>query len=141
MRLVDAHSDIEVIERRECVSLLKTQELGRIAFSAGGVVEILPVNYVVDGEAVVFATAPGAKLTYAEGRMVTFEVDDADAASRSGWSVIIHGDAHEVTSFDAPELLQRLRSLPPHPWAAGDRTHLVRVAARTITGRRIRPHE
>ncbi|MEY2425843.1 MAG: uncharacterized protein QOI61_1415 [Actinomycetota bacterium] len=131
-------SHIEFIERAECVRLLATQEVGRVAFAtAGGGADIFPVNYVLDGDAIVFATAAGSKLSSADRGTISFEVDSTDAATRSGWSVVIHGFSQEITNCDSPQVVERLRSLPLNPWAGGDRPHLVRISPRTITGRRI----
>lgn len=141
MRLLDSRTHIEIIDRDECIRLLATREVGRIGFVKGGAAEILPVNYARDGDAVVFATAPGAKLSSAERGTITFEVDNLDAGARSGWSVVIHGLAHEITSLDSPGLVDRLRALPLHPWAGGERPHLVRIAPRTVTGRRVGPQQ
>ena len=137
MRLVDRRTGIEVIDRDECVRLLATQEVGRIGFSTGTGADILPVNYVLDGDSVVFATAAGSKLHAAERGMVAFEVDDTDRVTRSGWSVVIHGRAHELTAYDAPDLVARLRALPLNPWAQGDKPNLVRITPQTMTGRRV----
>ena len=128
---------IETIERDECVRLLGTQDVGRIAFVNGGAPDVLPVNYAVDGDAIVFATAAGSKLWSAERGPVAFEVDWTDPATRTGWSVVVHGRAQEITEFDSPDVVRRIRQLPVHPWAGGDRPHLVRITAGTITGRRI----
>ena len=137
MRLVDSRSHIEVIDRDECVRLLRTQVVGRIAFVSGRDADVLPVNYALDGDAVVLATATGSKLWSAERGPVAFEVDDTDPATRSGWSVVVHGLAQEITELDAPGLVARLRALPLNPWAGGERPHLVRIAPQTITGRRV----
>ena len=137
MRLVDDQSRIEWLDRDDCVRLLATQQVGRLAFVVGGAPEVLPVNYVLDGEAVVFATAAGTKLSFAERGPVAFEVDDTDAATRVGWSVVVRGRAHVVTELDAPGTLERLRALPLSPWAGGERPHLVRIEPTAITGRRV----
>ncbi len=137
MRDVDSRSRMEIIDQDECLNLLNTQDVGRIAFVNGGAADVLPVNYVLDGDAVVFATATGTKLWSVQRGPVTFEVDHTEAATRSGWSVVIHGLAQEITPLDSPALVARLRALPLNSWA-GDKPHLVRIALRTITGRRIR---
>lgn len=139
MTLLDARTQIEIIDRAECLRLLATQEVGRIGFVNGATPEILPVNYALDGDAVVFASATGTKLWSAPRGTVSFEVDHLDAASRSGWSVVIHGVAQEITNLDSPGLVARVRALSLHPWAGGDRPHLIRIAPRTMTGRRVGP--
>lgn len=139
MRLLDPQTGIETLDRTTCMELLATQEIGRLGFLSGGSPEILPVNYALDGDAVVFATATGTKLWGATRSPVVFEVDDTDRATRSGWSVIIHGIAEEVTDLGAPALLERVRALHVHPWAPGEKAHLVRIAPRYLSGRRISP--
>jgi nitroimidazol reductase NimA-like FMN-containing flavoprotein (pyridoxamine 5'-phosphate oxidase superfamily) len=137
MEPVDTWTGIRWIEKVECLRLLATRQLGRLGFVLGGLPEVLPVNYVLDGEAVVFATAEGSKLRGVTRGPVVFEVDDTDAASRSGWSVIVHGLAEELTGFDSPALVDRVRALPIEPWAPGDKPHLVRIRPRSITGRAV----
>ena len=137
MRLADKHTGIEIIAREECLKLLAGEVVGRIGFVASGRAEVRPVNYVLDGEAIVFRTAAGSKLDGATLAPVVFEVDHIDRATRSGWSVIVHGLAQEVTSFDRVELRERVAALPVDPWAQGDKPHLVRVAPGSITGRRV----
>jgi uncharacterized protein len=68
------------------------------------------------------------------GGRVAFEVDRADAATRTGWSVLIRGEAIEVTD---PCELARLRELPLRPWAPGAKGHYVRILPATLSGRRI----
>ncbi|HZQ28319.1 MAG TPA: pyridoxamine 5'-phosphate oxidase family protein [Acidimicrobiales bacterium] len=136
MKTIDT-TGIEQIDRDECVRLLTSGEVGRFGFVSGGMPEILPVNYTMDGDAVVFATATGTKLWGATRGPVVFEIDGIDPTTRSGWSVVVHGLAMEVTDLEAPALIERVRALAPNPWAGGDRPHLVRIAPRTITGRRV----
>ena len=137
MKLIDTRTGIEVISTDECMRLLGTKQIGRFSFLSGGLPQIVPVNYVLDGDAVVFATAPGSKLWGATRSQVAFEVDHVDEAARAGWSVVIHGLAQEITDLDRPDLVARVRALPLQPWAGGDRPNLVRLAATTVTGRRV----
>jgi nitroimidazol reductase NimA-like FMN-containing flavoprotein (pyridoxamine 5'-phosphate oxidase superfamily) len=137
MRLADGRTGIEVVPSQECLQLLAGEVVGRIGFVDAGRAEVLPVNYVLDGEAVVFRTAAGSKLDGATRAPVVFEVDRIDRANRSGWSVIVHGRAHEVTAFDRVELRERVAALPVDPWAPGEKQHLVRIVPGSITGRRV----
>lgn len=137
MKLVDDHSGIEIIDRAECVRLLGEEVVGRLGFVHRGQPEVLPVNYVLDGDTVVFRTAEGTKLQGVARSPVVFEIDRVDRLTRSGWSVIIHGMAEEVTSLDSVALQERVNALAVDPWAPGEKAHLIRVVARTITGRRV----
>jgi len=62
------------------------------------------------------------------------EIDGADTAARTGWSVLVRGEAIEVTGTAE---LARLRKLPLDPWAPGARTHYGRILPAALTGRRI----
>ena len=96
---------------------------------------MFPVNYVLDRHTVVFRTGEGTKLHAASlGRRVSLEVDGTDPAARTGWSVVVRGEAAEVT--DRAEL-ERLRELPLRAWAPGARNRYVRILPSALTGRRI----
>ena len=61
---MDTSSDSPVTEltAEECWQLLASHEVGRLATTAGGVLDIFPITYVVDNESLVFRTGPGTKL-------------------------------------------------------------------------------
>jgi uncharacterized protein len=123
----------EELTKGECFELLAGEHLGRIALVDDQGPIILPVNFVVDRHTVVFRTGEGTKLDAAmRFRRVAFEVDGTDAATRTGWSVVVRGEAVEVTD---PAELARLRELPLYPWAPGARHRYVLPAV--LTGRRI----
>ncbi len=123
------------LSKSECFSLLARQYLGRVSFIDKYGPTVLPVNFLLDCHTVVFRTAEGAKLDAAlrHGR-VAFEVDDVEGSSHTGWSVLIRGEATEVTG---PRELARLRQLIPDPWAPGTRCRYVRILPAMLTGRRI----
>ena len=56
------NAGIDVIPYHECLELLKTEEVGRIAVVVEGRPEIFPVNYVLDGNGIMFRTDRGTKL-------------------------------------------------------------------------------
>ena len=135
MRLIDEHTGLDVLDREECLRLLASRHIGRVAFVDGARPTVLPVNYVLDGEAVVFRTDDGAKLASAlRGAQVAFQIDDADAVEHTGWSVLLSGRAEDVSD---PVELNRLRKLPLRPWAKGVKAHWVRIPAEHLTGRRL----
>lgn len=125
--------DVARLSTAECHELLATKSVGRLAYIARpGVPDIVPVNYVVDGNAVLVRSAPGPKLQAAErGEMLAFEVDEIDGATHTGWSVVVSGVGRRL----APE--EHDRSPEPGPWANGPRRHLLRIDLRRISGRRL----
>ena len=126
--------------RDECLELLATRSVGRVAVVRHVLPEpmpaILPVNYLLDGTGVVMRTAVSTVLADAAhtGAMVAFEADDLDEHARTGWSVTVTGPIQAVQ--DAQEV-ERARSLPVHPWAPGTRDMVIRIEAEYVSGRRI----
>ncbi|HSK90403.1 MAG TPA: pyridoxamine 5'-phosphate oxidase family protein [Euzebyales bacterium] len=117
-----------------CQALLRSCSLGRLAFIAGGRPRLVPLNYGVDGGDIVLRIERGALRDAVFEQHVTFEVDDHDPATASGWSVIVDGVAEEIWRTSE---LARVRSLGLRPWAPGNRDHYVRIAPTAISGRRI----
>ena len=134
-------AELEVLDAEECYRLLRTQQVGRIGLVARGNPLVLPVNYGLDGDVLVLRTGQGPLLEAADHANVAFEVDEFDAVSRSGWSVLVRGLAEEVTGAHREELVARTRASGVQPWAPGERGHWVRVIPQGISGRRIRPGE
>ena len=117
---------LEEIPRDECLKLLRTMSIGRIAVaSPGGPPLVVPINYAVDDGDVVFRTDPGTKLDLLRGLPVSFQVDLIDPFHRTGWSVLIQGIAVETVPAE----------VDPRPWADGPKRHWVRVTPGAITGR------
>jgi uncharacterized protein len=133
---------IEFIEmgREECLRLLvaSSGRVGRIAgITPGPEPMIRPVNYVFDdrSQSVLFRSALGSGLREAlSSGTAAFEIDGTDSVDRTGWSVIIVGEAEEVT--DQAEI-DRFEDFEIEPWAPGLRTHWVRIGATSASGRRI----
>ena len=128
---------IAELGRDESLRLLADHDVGRLVVVEEHRPLVFPVNYVLDGDAVVIRTGTGTKLYGATRSEVSFEVDDLDRATRTGWSVVLTGVAQEVTDLDRPDLVGRLRDISIEPWAPGDKPTLLRLAPATVTGRRI----
>lgn len=135
-KLATDRAGLEILHLGDCFLLLGSVPLGRIGFLAGGEVVILPVNFVVDGQDVVFRTSEGSKLSAVEvGHYVGFEADSYDLATGTGWSVVVNGLA-EVVDSDAEAA--RLDSLGLSTWGGGGSDRMwVRIRPTSITGRRI----
>jgi nitroimidazol reductase NimA-like FMN-containing flavoprotein (pyridoxamine 5'-phosphate oxidase superfamily) len=124
------------LTRDECVGLLRGGVVGRVAMATPVGPRIVPVNYAVHGDAVVFRTAPYSELgTYGWDTELAFEVDQLDYAKHQGWSVVVVGTAHVVE--DADEVADIRRLWDPRPWASGTRTLYVKLTWRQLTGRRL----
>lgn len=130
--------ELEKLPTRECLRLLRSRELGRVGFEFAKGPVILPVNYRVIANGIVFRAAPGTTLSAALTRArVAFEVDDADPSGRSGWSVLVVGQATELRDDKS---VRQAQQLGVSPWAPGEHDHFVVVPVDEISGRRfVRP--
>ena len=130
-------ASLEELERADCLELLATAAVGRVGLLVNGRPEVLPVNYALDGDTVVFRTAEGTVLNEASLSIVAFEVDHLDPADHSGWSVLLQGTAQEMSDAIDPTS-ERLRRLALITWAPGKRQRWFQVRPDKITGRRLR---
>ncbi len=121
---------------RQCLEFLASQRVGRAAFCTPIGPEIVPVNYAVVDDAVVFRTSPYSRLG-AHGRetRVAFEVDQIDASTRSGTSVVVHGRCSPVETSAEAQAIRMLHD--PDPWAEGSRWLYLKLSWTALTGRRI----
>ncbi|HLK01384.1 MAG TPA: pyridoxamine 5'-phosphate oxidase family protein [Streptosporangiaceae bacterium] len=134
---------IETLSERECLELVAGGEVGRIAFTGRYGPAVLPVNYKLTDGLIWFRTALHGVLDEDlrtgianADYVVAFEVDELDAARRVGWSVLIQGAAHPVSSDADRSAADRSGVVS---WAGGDRELFVRITPQRVTGRRIAP--
>ena len=117
-----------VLSDPECWDLLRTQPVGRIAWTGLQGVSVIPVNFVVAEGAIVLRTTPYSLLARdSADREVAFEVDWFDDETHEGWSVLLRGRCQRV--HRATER--------PEPWVTGARVLDLQVDVRSVSGRRI----
>lgn len=135
-KVTDRHG-LEILPLNQCLSLLRSRPLGRLAYHSAGSPVVVPVNHLVDGATVVLRTMAGGKLDAAlAGETVAFQLDDHDPARGTGWSVLVQGQAEVV---DDEELLSRYEE-KLDSWAVTDETEVswLRIIPDEVTGRRLR---
>jgi hypothetical protein len=133
---IDGRTGLKALDWDECLALLGRCSLGRVAVVIDGQPLIFPVNFALDGTAVVFRNDPGTKVYGARSHPVAFECDGTDAVYHTGWSVHATGDAIQVRD---PAERDRLGQLPLGPWCPGPKAIWLRIQPKTLTGRRIPP--
>jgi uncharacterized protein len=132
----DRHG-LEVLSLSQCLALLRSRPLGRIAYLEAGGPTVVPVNHVVDGSSVVLRSFSGGKLDKAVvGAPVAFQLDDHDPARGAGWSVLVRGRA--VLVEDPEEIARFSSSLESWAMSDDDDVSWIRVVAEEISGRRLR---
>lgn len=124
------------LTHQECVELLNAEVVGRVAVHTRIGTRIVPVNYSVVDDAIVWRIMPDSELaTHGPGVDGVFEVDHVDHDLRQGWSVIAYGVLEFVDDFT--EVLNVRDADDPAPWAAGLRPMYMRMRYKDLTGRRI----
>lgn len=127
-------AELRELSYAECRALLVRQQTGRVAVSTPDGPHIVPLNYSVVDEAIVFRTTPFSVLaTYGRNSKLAFEVDHFRDEKQLGWSVVVRGRADVVTD---PVELEHIRKVwPPYPWADGSRNLHFRLPWQELTGR------
>lgn len=124
------------LSEHECRAHLVDRQVGRAAVVAPDGPHIIPVNYAVVDEAIVFRTSPFSLLaTYGRDAVIAFEIDHFDEVSRQGWSVLARGRTDAV--LDSRQIDHIRRIWEPTPWAGGIRNLFLRLTIRELSGRRV----
>jgi nitroimidazol reductase NimA-like FMN-containing flavoprotein (pyridoxamine 5'-phosphate oxidase superfamily) len=125
--------DLEVLDRDECLRLLAGAQVGRLAFVLHGRPHIEVVNFAVHEDAILMRCAVGAK-TVAVGRgdRLALEADEIDLESHTGWNVTVSGRARLVPLARTGDFLPLVT-----PWAAGERSRVIRLLPDAVSGRRL----
>lgn len=119
-----------------CWRLLRASPVARLAVNVGGHPDIFPVNFVVDGDSIVFRTGAGTKLA---GAVLTgdvaLEIDGEQDGGQTVWSVVVKGHAREIVNMHER---YRVEELPLRPWVESEKPAFVRVEPNSVTGRHFR---
>ena len=118
----------------ECWRRLRQGHLGRLAMGHGPGIEIFPINYTADGQAVFVRTSVGTKTAMVGvSPWVGFEIDGLDGGWT--WSVVVKGPLRRLVSSADLEIAGELglRSAAP-----GVKDQLMSIDATSVTGRRFR---
>ena len=124
---------VATISVEECWELLEGQEFGRLAYRLVDEVHIVPINYLVDGRALLFRTASGNKLLAAALQSdVAFEIDWHDDVS--AWSVVARGHLRKLEEDEQ----HRINGLPFQSWVPTSKYDVVELVPEVVTGRAFR---
>jgi nitroimidazol reductase NimA-like FMN-containing flavoprotein (pyridoxamine 5'-phosphate oxidase superfamily) len=124
-------ASLDELTTQECYELLATVLVGRLAVAGDdGCPTVVPVNFVLDGESVVFRTDAGMKLHALRSGRASFQADHVDPHAGTGWSVLVRGAVHTATAWEVARL-------DLEPWAPGAKGTWFRLTPRFVTGRRL----
>jgi nitroimidazol reductase NimA-like FMN-containing flavoprotein (pyridoxamine 5'-phosphate oxidase superfamily) len=99
---------VDELSEAECRRLLATVPVGRVVYTEHALPAVLPVAFEVAADGRLVLRADGAAARALDGTVAAFQTDRLDPATRTGWSVLVHGRAEVV------------REEPAHAGRCGD---------------------
>lgn len=118
-----------ILSANQCWELLRADELGRLAFRLLDEVHLVPINYAVVEDKILFRTAEGDKLLGVTMHPeVVFEIDSHD--EESAHSVIVRGVARRLAEYEESQVEGLLRS-----WVNTPKYNVVEITPTEISGR------
>jgi len=94
-------SETVILSRQQCLARLSSRGVGRVGVSMDALPVILPVQFRVVDDSILFATTRNTRLdTATTGAVIAFQADAYDATDDVWWSVLLQGKA---TSVGEPE--------------------------------------
>ena len=125
----DPSGALEVIPWNECMELIATVPVGRLAVAEPfAPPDVFPMNFVIDAGSIVLRSDPGTKLDLLARGVASFQVDQIHTAHRTGWSVLVKGHVREIHPPDVAYV---------QSFVAGAKSHWIRLIPDEVTGRRI----
>lgn len=145
-----AGPEIRVLPRGDCETVLRRNQVGRIAYAFDRQVDILPIHFVYEDGWIYGRTSASAKVrSWQHSHWVAFEVDEVRALF--DWtSVVAHGSLHVLQPDLSPaeaaaweHAVTLLRRIVPETGTAHDpvpsRSVVFRIHAEQLDGRAATP--
>lgn len=124
---------ITVLSTAECWELLRSARFGRLAYRLGNEVNLVPVNFGVDGDRLLFRTAEGDKLLgVVMNPEVVFEIDEHD--DREAHSVVVRGTARRLEEDEE----HRADEIGLDSWLGTVKFNVVEIRPTSLSGRAFR---
>lgn len=121
------------LSKREIITLLESQFIGRIGCHVNGETYIVPVNYVYQNNGIYVQSGEGKKLDMLRANpQVCFQVDEIDSMFK--WkSVILWGNFEELNDMERQQVMQGLilRIMPNTNEAGRNAAHAINPQLRT----------
>ncbi|MGO4103681.1 pyridoxamine 5'-phosphate oxidase family protein [Leifsonia sp. YAF41] len=128
---MSAEEVVRDLEKEECWIYLSREDVGRLATSVDGKLDIFPVNYYADGSSILIRTAPGTTLlALTVHDTVAFEVDSH--TRDSAWSVVVHGRCRQL---ELQSEIDEADRTPLVSWLPTLKYRYVRLEPTDLTGR------
>lgn len=117
------------LSTEECWELLRADEFGRLAYRMSDEVHLVPINYAIDADTILFLTGEGNKLLGVTMHPeVVFEIDAYD--DERAHSVIVRGLARRLEEDEE----HRAENVPLRPWVSTPKYNVVEITPTQISG-------
>ncbi|MEO7589353.1 MAG: pyridoxamine 5'-phosphate oxidase family protein [Arachnia sp.] len=98
----DGDGYFTALDAPECRKLLASAVVGRVAWNSPEGINVLPVNYRLIGDNVVFHTSANGPLSaLLQTTRVAFQVDEFDAESAVGWTLLVRGNSAPALGLES----------------------------------------
>ena len=124
---------LEPMRPSECIKLIESGVVGRIAFNGADDLTVFPVNYCYVNDLIIFRTAADSAVAQYDLAPIAFELDFVDEGLRDGWSILVNGMVRPATGHEIEAALGRVE-----PWAGSTRETYIAIEPHRVSGRRIR---
>ena len=131
-----ARDEFTRLDRGESLRLLAGVPVGRLIFTVNALPVVRPMNFALADGLILLRTAAGTTVARkVDNAIVTFEADELDPATSSGWSITVTGRASLVAD---PAAIVGYQAVPLVPWAPGVRDQFVTITTELVEGLRVR---
>lgn len=134
-----AHEEQEErISPERCWALMDREGVGRLAALDGDRPLVAVVPFAVEHGDIVIGAKDGFGLSGLFGQQVAFEVDEVDADTKAGWSVVARGIAYDITDT-VDRRSERLQGVDVSCWCMDGIDGRIAIRPTDVTGRWLRP--
>jgi hypothetical protein len=133
-------STVRKLTDAECLDRLSAATVGRVGYVDPRGLQIIPVNYRLEGSSLLMATTPGSALAQLGemGGGLTFEVDYHSPDFTLAWSVLMHGPVHRLDRAGRQRVAELRR--PLLSWMGDAATLNLEFVPKTFSGRVLQYH-
>lgn len=104
----------ETLSRAQCLDLLRTEVIARVAYSQRAMPAIVTVDYAVVDDFIVLRLDEGAvELTSLRNAVVAFQADDRGSTNEQSWSVSCVGKVRPIEDAIGLPAIAAARDWPP----------------------------
>lgn len=90
------------LDEAECRKLLASGNVGRVAWQSDLGINVMPVNYeVVDNHVVFHTSQTGPLASLLEPTQVGFQIDEIDVEAAVGWTLLVRGTTGPARGLDS----------------------------------------